>query len=392
MKTLTAGPRIAIFAVVNKEPHTQVPNLIYDIVLWLVSEVERDCLLYIIRRTYGYHDGQGQRKKRDIISMAQFEKGIITGGYLLDLGTNRSRNSLRRALARLEERQLIDSHYACTRCLWEQNDPDAQEMSEQGVCPRCSSSLTKSWGLSQLTPNKILNLLNNDPRQKQLGRSFEWDAERRRFKVIDEIVDRDTAAEEQDLQRRYQELRQQLWYPELVEQAIELAGKKLKSGQVSKSRQVNGFVIPVLGLQRDFPLPPLVKYALQQTIDGPVFKSPGRDRNWINYARRVAENNSSRFSGQHPSTGDDRPGQAEKEIRDLLRQAAVLNGRQEFDPAREKLQAALQLAPDVSGMFSSQEQAEEQITLAFRHGHSDFISAVADPYAPDFLSPKDDDH
>jgi len=371
---------------VNKEPHTQVPNLIYDIVLWLVSEVERDCLLYIIRRTYGFQDGQGQRKKRDIISLAQFEKGITTGGYLLDLGTNRSRNSLRNALARLEERQLIDSHYACTRCLWEENDQDAQPMVEEGACPRCSSSLTKSWGMSQLTPNKILNLLNSDPRQRQLGRKFEWDAERRRFKVIDEIVERDAAAEDAEFQRRYQELRQQLWYPELVEEAIELAGKKLKSGQVAKSRRVNGFLLPVLNLQRDFPLPPLVKYALQQTIDGPVFRGSGSDRNWINYARRVAENSANRFSGQDSGAGDDRPAQAEREIRDLLRQAAVFNGRQEFAPAREQLQAALDLAPEVKEKFSSQEQAEQQITLAFRHGHSDFIGAQPDPYAPDFLA------
>ncbi len=369
----------------SRQPHTQVPNLIYDIVLWLVSEVERDCLLYIIRRTYGYHDGQGERKKRDIISLSQFEKGITTGEYLLDLGTNRSRNSLKSALTRLEERGLVNSRYACTHCLWEES-PDTQPHSSN-KCPRCNSSLTKSWALSQLTPNKILELLNSNERQRQLGRQFEWDSERRRFKVIDQGAIRDSEAEQASLESEYQQLRSELWYPELVDQAIELAGRKLKSGSVSKTRKVNGFFRPIVELQRDYPTPALVKYALEQTLAGPVFQDQGRDRNWFNYARRVAENGQSKFTAVASEPGRGRSAkEAELEVREMLREAARLNGLGQHDQARAKLTEIMAEVDAVVSLFDSRQQAEDQIKLAFKQGQSDFVGAKVDPFAPDYLN------
>lgn len=81
---------------------TQIPNVILDKILPGIPEAESKCLLYICRRTYGFH------KERDRISLTQFTQGI-TGrdGKKLDYGTGLSRPSVVEALKHLIGTKIV---------------------------------------------------------------------------------------------------------------------------------------------------------------------------------------------------------------------------------------------------------------------------------------------
>lgn len=65
---------------------TQIPNVILDFIVPQIPEGEGKCLMYICRRTYGFH------KERDRISLSQFVDGIKDrNGNQLDCGAGVSR-------------------------------------------------------------------------------------------------------------------------------------------------------------------------------------------------------------------------------------------------------------------------------------------------------------
>ena len=75
---------------------TQIPNHVLDMVLPRIPEGEARCLLYICRRTFGFH------KQEDNISFSQFEDGIQTSqSRQLDFGTGLSRPTISVAIANL---------------------------------------------------------------------------------------------------------------------------------------------------------------------------------------------------------------------------------------------------------------------------------------------------
>ncbi len=81
---------------------TQIPNLILDLVIPLISEAEARCLLYICRRTFGFH------KRYDSISLSQFERGIRSRqGVQLDFGTGMSRPGVTYALKNLIKAEVV---------------------------------------------------------------------------------------------------------------------------------------------------------------------------------------------------------------------------------------------------------------------------------------------
>jgi len=66
---------------------TQIPNVLLDFVIPDLPEGESKCLLYICRRTYGFH------KEEDRISLSQFINGIKDrNGKALDIGAGVSRS------------------------------------------------------------------------------------------------------------------------------------------------------------------------------------------------------------------------------------------------------------------------------------------------------------
>jgi len=374
----------------EQEAHTRVPNLIYDIVLPLVTSAERDCLHYIVRRTYGFADPDGGRKARDTISLEQFEHGIVSGNYLLDLGTQLSRNTIRNALSGLEKKGLVEVRFSCTNCFWEQapdhGSPEVADSTKSPACPRCRASLSRSWALAVLTPRKLLQLLNQYDKQR---REWSWDAEAKRFRFFDPGAEKARQRSQEDLQAEAIRLRNMLWCPELIDQAIEKASKHLKSGKISLRRQVNNFYKPTWELQEEFPNPALIKYALQQTIDGPVFKGE-KTHSWHRYALKVAQNNKYRF----PQAGDPIDDNIDVEqtlrdkelhMREILNRAAQLNGTGEHTEARALLSDILSQVQDLAPLFEDDKQVcDRALRLAFKQGNTDFVGVKVDEYAPDY--------
>lgn len=81
---------------------TQTLNLLYDWVFPTLGEAELKCLLYVVRRTYGF------RKDTDRISLSQFVDGLTSrDGDPLDMGAGVSRPSAVAALDSLREKGLI---------------------------------------------------------------------------------------------------------------------------------------------------------------------------------------------------------------------------------------------------------------------------------------------
>jgi len=81
---------------------TQLPNILLDKVVPLIPEAEARCLIYICRRTFGFH------KESDRISFSQFIQGIKDRrGNVLDYGTGLSRQSVAQGLRSLVAAELI---------------------------------------------------------------------------------------------------------------------------------------------------------------------------------------------------------------------------------------------------------------------------------------------
>ena len=80
------------------EPNfTQIPNVFFDEWLPELEKGEMKVLLYVMRRTYGFH------KERDSISFSQ----LISGIKNLDLGTALGIQTLSRAISSLEKKGLL---------------------------------------------------------------------------------------------------------------------------------------------------------------------------------------------------------------------------------------------------------------------------------------------
>ena len=81
---------------------TQLPNIILDFVVPLIPEAEARCLIYICRRTFGFH------KSSDRISFSQFMGGIKDRrGQILDYGANLARASVYKGLKNLVDAEAI---------------------------------------------------------------------------------------------------------------------------------------------------------------------------------------------------------------------------------------------------------------------------------------------
>lgn len=82
--------------------YTQVPDIVFDELLPVLSGAELKVLMYIIRRTFGF------KKNRDNISLSQMVSGIKTrDGQVIDGGTGLGKSSVARALITLEEKNIV---------------------------------------------------------------------------------------------------------------------------------------------------------------------------------------------------------------------------------------------------------------------------------------------
>lgn len=85
-----------------KPNFTQIPNILLDDLMHDLTGGELRCLLYICRRTYGFH------RDSDSISYSQFEKGIVNkDGKKVDNGCGISHETISVSLTGLVDRGLI---------------------------------------------------------------------------------------------------------------------------------------------------------------------------------------------------------------------------------------------------------------------------------------------
>jgi hypothetical protein len=90
------------FAGFTSPNYTQVPDELFDVLLPTLSDAELRCLLYIIRRTFGF------KRDADSISLSQMVHGITTrDGQVLDSGTGLSKSTVARGLKALRDRGVI---------------------------------------------------------------------------------------------------------------------------------------------------------------------------------------------------------------------------------------------------------------------------------------------
>lgn len=84
-----------------KPNFTQIPNIVLDDIMADLNESELKVLLYICRRTYGFH------KEKDAISLSQLTEGIVVGGEKLDKGTGLSKRAVISAVSSLTLKNII---------------------------------------------------------------------------------------------------------------------------------------------------------------------------------------------------------------------------------------------------------------------------------------------
>ena len=80
---------------------TQTPNVIIDHLMSYLGDAEFKCLMYIVRRTYGF------QKSVDRISLSQFTDGIQRDGKVYDRGTGMTKPAVVEALKKLVELELV---------------------------------------------------------------------------------------------------------------------------------------------------------------------------------------------------------------------------------------------------------------------------------------------
>jgi hypothetical protein len=381
--------------------YTQFPNIAVSLLMPILEPTEWVCLSYIIRRTYGFAGADGDGEKTDVISFEQFVKGVpFLEGHVLDLGTGLGRPAIKRALAELEEKRLITSLYACSHCGWRQAegapDPTPLGKAKSPSCPDCKKRLSFSYGIAEMTAKKLASILNEfDPK----GREFTWSPEQRAYRVEVPEDSKRQQQREQDLEAEAARLRDRLWFPDLVDACLALAEGALKAGhKISMSRKVNGFYRPVIELQETYTASPLIKYALEQTIERKV-PAGKRSLNWWHYPKAICENN--KTNRKYSGAPVDRNTNAEQAlahslpvmqdaVRELLRRAADLNGRGEQEAARALL---FDILADVNikavgPLFAGDlKLADHSLREAFKQGVSDFVGIdPADSLGLDFYS------
>lgn len=136
---------------------TQIPNIVLDLILPELPEAEARCLLYICRRTFGFH------KDEDRISFTQFENGITSkDGEILDLGTGLSRPSISEALGNLFKVGMITVRKSSKGNLYQINlNIDSDKVVKEVNQLR---ELTRS---GKATKPKQVKLLNIQKKEKQ---------------------------------------------------------------------------------------------------------------------------------------------------------------------------------------------------------------------------------
>lgn len=393
---------------VSSTPHTQVPNLVQDVIMPHLELAEQACLHYIIRRTYGFVVATtGERKQRDVIALSQFVSGIRSGAHVIDFGTGLTKPTVTKALAGLEAKGLVNFAWSCLHCHWQEGTEEAagSEIVPYGqgaACPRCRKSLSKSYGMHALSSKRVIRFLDAHAKG---GGQWGFDRELARFyRLASEDVAVDAAEVAQAHLDEARRLHALLWYPEIVDELVEVASAQLKGRRgIATTRLINGFYKPVLELQEQYAKSPhIVHYALEQTRTHAILAKE-RNATWYRYAAAVAKNTAGtsrdralRMERAGASQSDRRNvvdlREREISMRDLLGRAQRLNEDGETDAARALLSDLLGQAERLASLYDGDAgEVERRIRLCFKLGERDIrtVDQAVSPYDfyPEWSSP-----
>lgn len=378
--------------------HTRVPNQLLDLVLPRLSPSEQACLLYILRRTYGFASpaDKGERKQWDRIALSQFVSGNESGGFVLDLGTGLNNTTVIRALGQLEKRGLVRISYECPTvmakggrikgCGWNEGDDDhltrplIDPKTNAHRCPRCGRTLSKAYALRTLTPGFVKRFLTaTDPKKRE----WNYNPEIERFYVGQPIGMPPRPVATDDEEADPDGVRQQLWFPEKLDKIIEQAAATLKSKRISDSRKINGFYLPVLNLQEEGLHRDALAHGLDEVIKRKVAQR-SRNRNWHAYAKVVAQ---SWMEKQYGSKEEAKVAVAAAGVEQELRRCAGLNAAGEKEHARQALHDLLSNHLDqLTEEFSHDRAlARRHILEAFKRGIEDYQSVREYTISTDYL-------
>jgi hypothetical protein len=201
--------------------------------------------------------------------------------------------------------------------------------------------------------------------------------------AVPRVVPQPTSAHKQlNLEAELARLSGLVWHKELLRQAMDLAELQLTAGHtLSVSRRLNNFVRPVIALQDKYN-PPLLKYALEQTIAGPPLHQPDT-HGWVKYLEKVCENNCARFTSAGPASGTNAavkaahsPERIREHLRSLQREAYNLNKRNETEPARALLWRMLAAVPTLGPALYEDDPdlARASIVESFKRGSSEQLT------------------
>lgn len=388
-----------------RPPHTQLPNVLLDYVMPRISPTEFAVLMYIVRHTVGFVDPDNpeRRKEMDVISLKQFEFGVWSGTIIQDLGVGMSKMTIRNALENLEKVGLIKSTYSCTKCLWRQRDDEEAPEGEEGkgaACPRCKATLARAWGLAELRPSKVIEIMNarNDDGslKDKLGRIYHWNPELRRPEftdINDQVSEEDIRKREDDLIAQAEEMRGKLWFPDFVDAIVKQAEGRLKQGgKMRTSKLIKTFYQPVLEMQERYVnYPPLVKHALAETARKRIAAQESRSGPMA-YAKAICRNHLDDYTGKKIKPGTNAEAQEanslkarERTVRELLRRASDLNDTGQHEDARALLSDILGNARHLAPLFGGDiEMADVCLREAFKQGVDYFVTIRPNPAALDF--------
>lgn len=134
---------------------TQIPNVFFDFIFPNISEADMKCLLYICRRTYGFH------KERDRISLSQFVRGIqSSSGEVFDSGSGVSRPAVVGALKNLVGARLVKVTKIGSINSYEINSELTVDKSVINAVVKKVNQLRKLTKTSKESKPKQVNLLN----------------------------------------------------------------------------------------------------------------------------------------------------------------------------------------------------------------------------------------
>lgn len=371
----------------HTRPHTQVPNIIIDLIAPLLGDAEYRCLHYIVRRTFGHVDAaSGGQKVKDRISISQFTDGIKSGKYPVNLGAGLSRPSVIKALKSLEKKQLIEVTWSCSSCLWQASSSGGQVTGTAMRCPRCARTCDREFQLAPLSSKKVIAFLNEHHKEYH---QWAFDKEVWHFYPLTEPTKNPPVDDVIDLE----EYGVKLWHRDMIDKAIAEVNATRRSPMADRM-VLRHFYQPILELQTVSEADPgALKRALETTFYD--YRAHLRKRGnkpshetWHRLTRAIVLNDQGlrenlRKLEQAPADEHER---IHRSITDLLSRAAALNEADEQEAAREVLSEALAYSDKILEQFNgSMDLADAHIKQAFKLGRTDYRAAKSLISPHDFM-------